>query len=441
MAVAREYVEHRCRHDGGGLTLRYWRGEWWQWQTSYWTEIENRAVRGAIYTFTENAVYATADGPKPWSPTSRKISDVADAITAITLLPEAIDQPCWIDGRENGQIVAVRNGLLNVVSRQLHSHTPYYFNQTAVPFDYDSDAADPVQWLEFLADLWPQEPEAIDVLAEWFGYVVSGRTDLHKILLMVGPTRGGKGAIARVLTALVGRKNVAGPTLATLGSGNTFALMPLIGKPLAIIADARFSGKGAGNVVERLLAISGEDAITVDRKYNDHWTGRIPSRLHIISNELPKLGDASSAIVGRFVVLMLTRSWLGKEDHDLEPRLQAELPAILNWSLDGLKRLTSNDGRFTRVPAADDAIVQMRDLASPVGAFVREKCEIGPHLQVAVDALYSSYKNWCELNEHRKDSMQVFGRNLHAVAPGIRKVRSRDGDARHNIYTGIGLKP
>ena len=50
-----------------------------------------------------------------------------------------------------------------------------------------------------------QEPDAIDVLGEWFGYVISGRLDLHKILLMVGPTRGGKGAIARVLTALIGR--------------------------------------------------------------------------------------------------------------------------------------------------------------------------------------------------------------------------------------------
>ena len=88
----------------------------------------------------------------------------------------------------------------------------------------------------------------IDVLGEWFGYVISGRTDLHKILLMVGPTRGGKGAIARVLTAMVGRKNFAGPTLNSL-SGE-FGLAPLIGKPLAVISDARFAGKDASVVVE-----------------------------------------------------------------------------------------------------------------------------------------------------------------------------------------------
>ena len=118
--------------------------------------------------------------------------------------------------------------------------------------------------------------------------MISGRTDLHKILLMVGPTRRGKGVIARTLAALLGRQNVAGPTLNSLG-GN-FGLAPLIGKPLAVISDARFAGRDASIVVERLLSISGEDILTVDRKYRDQWTGKLPSRLHIISNELPKLG-------------------------------------------------------------------------------------------------------------------------------------------------------
>ena len=86
-------------------------------------------------------------------------------------------------------------------------------------------------------------------------------------------------------------------------------------------------------MIERLLSISGEDTLTVNRKYRDQWTGKLPCRLHVLSNELPKLGDASMAIVGRIVLLLTTRSWLGKEDHDLEPALQRELTGILNWSL------------------------------------------------------------------------------------------------------------
>jgi putative DNA primase/helicase len=192
-------------------------------------------------------------------------------------------------------------------------------------------------------------------------------------------------------------------------------------------------------VVERLLSISGEDTLTVNRKYRDQWTGKLPSRLHVISNELPKLGDASTAVVGRIVLLLLTRSWLGKEDHELEQRLHQERPAILNWALDGLERLTRH-GKFTRLPSADEAIVAMRDLASPVAAFVRERCEIDAEKEVEVETLYEAYKNWCESNEHRKESQQMFGRDLRAAVPSVRRVRPGTDDDRRYVYRGVALK-
>jgi putative DNA primase/helicase len=244
-------------------------------------------------------------------------------------------------------------------------------------------------------------------------------------MLTVGPTRGGKGVIARVLTALVGRRNVAGPTLNSLGGD--FGLAPLIGKPLAIISDARFVGKNGNIVVERLLSISGEDMLTVNRKYREQWTGKLPSRLHVIRNELPKLGDASTAIVGRIELLLLSRSWLGKEDHELESALHTELSGILNWALAGLERLTlDNENRFTRLASAEEAITAMRDLASPVAAFVREKCVIGADKEVEVDVLYTAFKAWCGDNEHPKLSKQVFGRDLRAAVPAVRKTRPKD---------------
>jgi putative DNA primase/helicase len=442
MQVAREFVEKHCRHNDGvndALTLRYWHGGYWAWRGSHWVEVEGRAVRALLYAFTERAVYLTANDIAPWAPTRHKIGDLLEALSALVILSDDVEQPCWIDGRESGTIVATANGLLEVTSRTLYAHTPAYFNQTAVPFNYDAAAPPPDKWLTFLDALWPQEPEAVDVLGEWFGYVISGRLDLHKILLMVGPTRGGKGVIARVLAALLGRRNVCGPTLNSLGGD--FGLAPLIGKPLAIISDARFVGKNGSVVVERLLSISGEDTLTVNRKYRDQWTGKLPSRLHVISNELPRLGDASTAIVGRIVLLLLSRSWLGKEDRELEPALQAELPGILNWALEGLERLAGDNGnQFTRVETADDAITAMRDLASPVAAFVREACVLGPAYEIGAEVLYGAYRGWCEDNEHVKASKHVFGRDLAAAVPAIRRVRRGHGKSRVYVYVGIALR-
>jgi putative DNA primase/helicase len=305
--------------------------------------------------------------------------------------------------------------------------------------------------LQFLNEVWPAEPDekgkldeavAINVLGEWFGYVLSGRTDLHKMFLHVGPTRGGKGLIARVETALLGKRNVAGPTLHSLCG--EFGLAPLIGKSLAVISDARF-GRTDSVVVERLLSISGEDTLTVNRKYREQWTGKLGTRMHVISNELPKLGDASAAIVGRFVVLMSVMSWLGKEDVELEDAIRQELAGVLNWSLDGLRRLVENGNRFTRAPAFDEVIREMRDLASPVNAFVRQDCEVGVNLTVKVDDLYAAYRKWAEANGHRIQAKETFGRDLLALPLGIRKTHPRDKEGPRKgkpiwHYEGIDIR-
>jgi putative DNA primase/helicase len=142
--------------------------------------------------------------------------------------------------------------------------------------------------LEFLHQLWPNDEEPIEALRDWFGYVLSGRTDLQKIFMIIGPLRSGKGTISRILTAMIGRGHVANPTLSSLGT--EFGLAPLLGKSLAVIGDARLGSKtDSRTVIERLLSISGEDAITVNRKFRDQVSVRLPTRFMIISNELPRV--------------------------------------------------------------------------------------------------------------------------------------------------------
>jgi putative DNA primase/helicase len=232
MAVARVFVAKNHQTENGELTLHYWRGAWWSWRRSHWRESEPREIRSELYSFTEHGTYKNdKDKIVAWAPNRHKIGDLLEALGAICLLADDTDQPSWLDRRATGSIVATTNGLLDVESRELIPHSPLYFNMTSVPFDYDPGAPQPKRWLAFLKELWPDDKAAIDALGEWFGYVVSGRLDLHKILLMVGPTRGGKGAIARVLGSLVGTPNVCGPTLNSL-SGD-FGMAPLIGKSLA----------------------------------------------------------------------------------------------------------------------------------------------------------------------------------------------------------------
>jgi len=442
MKVAHRFVAERFRDGAEGRILQHWRGEFWRWRTSHWLEMANAALQAEAYRYTEHALFEKmvkgAVTLESWAPNRYKIADLVAALRAVTHLAETVEMPAWLVDGEHlpaAELVACANGLLHVPTRTLISHDSAYLNRVAVPFDYQADPPAPSRWLAFLDELWPDDPEAIQALAEFMGYVISGRIDLHKILLLIGPTRAGKGVIARVLKALVGRGNYAGPTLASLGTN--FGLSPLIGKPLAIISDARLGGANVHQVVERLLSVSGEDALTVDRKYKEPWTGTLPTRFLVISNELPRFGDASGAIAGRFLVLTLHRSWLGYENPALTEELLAELPGILSWVLDGLERLNVR-GRFTEPASSRDAVVALADLVSPTGAFVRERCEVGPASEVPCDELYAAWKSWAEENGHRPGSSSSFGRDLRAVLPSVRSVRPRDDD-RQRLYRGLRL--
>ena len=140
--------------------------------------------------------------------------------------------------------------------------------------------------------------------------------------------------------------------------------------------------------------------------------------------------------------MLLSQSWLGKEDYSLERNLQAELPGILNWALKGLQRLTlENNNCFTQLPSASEAIIAMRDLASPVAAFVREQCVKGPDETIAVDELYVAYKKWAENTGHARSSKHVFGRDIRAAVPAVRVERPGPRTThRVRIYSGIALR-
>lgn len=144
-----------------------------------------------------------------------------------------------------------------------------------------------------LAQAWPDDPQSIEELQKWFGYCLVLDTRQQKICMLVGPKRSGKGTIARVLLA---RWSACSTVLARrwLRWRPGLGLQPLLNKSLAIVSDARLSGRtDSAIVVERLLSISGEDALTIDRKNVSAVTGKLTSRLMLLSNELPRLGDSS----------------------------------------------------------------------------------------------------------------------------------------------------
>jgi putative DNA primase/helicase len=443
--TAKLFVEERFTADGKRC-LHFHQEVFYRWRGPAYSETDTAELRAALYRFlSECGYYSPAGSLKPVKPNTAMVTNVQDALRAVAILDKSIAPPAWINPREGvypaNEFVACTNGLLHLPTSLLWRRTPQFFTLNAVDFAFDEDAPEPVRWLAFLRQLWPDDDQAIETLQELFGYCLTPDTSQQKMFLMIGPKRSGKGTIARVLTRLVGPANAVAPTLAGLGSN--FGLAPLIGKRLAIVSDARLGQRADQHAIaERLLNITGEDSITIDRKFLSAWTGRLQTRFLILANELPRLADASGALASRFIVLVMTESFYGREDPALTNKLLPEMPGILNWAIDGWRRLRQR-GYFRQPASGVDAAHEMEDLGSPVLAFVKEQCEAGPGFEVAVDVLYSEWCMWCGAHgRDRPGTSQTFGRLLRAAVPGLKTTQPRgDSDKRHRQYEGIRIVP
>jgi len=442
LAIARQFLEQHhadVRHE----TLVYHRGDFFDWVGTHWLERDDDGVEAALYRWLENASYwkETKDGPElvAFDPGKQRIMNVIHALGRGAYVDARLDPPAWLDGAKAAtEYIAMQNGLLHMPTRRLHAHTPIFFSQLALPYSYDPRAPRPKRWLRFLAELWGDDEQMISTLGEIMGYVLGGGTSQQKIFLAVGPTRSGKGTVARVLQALLGVENVAGPTLS--GLATQFGMAELVGKPLATISDARLNTRSDSTLaVERLLSISGEDVLSVPRKFKPDWIGRLPTRFLILTNELPQLSDASGTIAGRFVILTMTRSFYDEEDPELTAKLVSEAPGIFNWALEGLDRLTER-GHFAQPKASAAALQQLRDLASPVSAFVRDRCTIDPAAQTLKTDLWKSWKEWCDTEGARAGTNAILVRNLRAAYPSITPGRpENDEGKRVHVLYGISL--
>src|SRR5690606_21504881 len=114
-------------------------------------------------------------------------------------------------------------------------------------------------------------------------------------------------------------------------------------------------------------------------------------------------------------------------------------PAIFSWALEGLDRLTAR-GHFLMPASGDDAIRQLEDLSSPIGAFLRARCAIGPVEEITADGLWPLWKLWCESDTRHAGTKATFGRDLKAAVPTLKRSHVRRDGQQVWAYRGIGQR-
>lgn len=432
--------------------LHRWRGQFYLWNGARYEPHDTEIIKASAWRFLETSFTRGESkedetGLNRFKPNRGAVSDLIEALGAVCSLSGVTASPAWIDGESPfppDEILVATNGLLHLPTGRLLPASPAFFTLNATDIAYDTDAPSPAAWLAFLETIFTRDDgavdyEAIEAVQDWFGYCLLPNTSQQKIMLLVGPPRSGKGTLMAILKEVIGRNNVVAPTLDGL-AGN-FGLEPLIDKTLAMIGDARLSGRAdQAPIVENLLSISGEDTRTVARKFLPAWTGQLRTRFFISTNLVPRLSDSSGALAKRFIVVTLDQTFLGREDLDLKVRLLAELPGILNWARDGYLRLRERR-RFVQPKSSQEAIDDLETLGSPMTAFLKERCEVGAGFETEVDRFFTAWKGWCEGQGRREaGSKASLSRDLKSVLPTVKTVQHRSGGNVDRYYAGVRLR-
>lgn len=432
--------------------VRFWRGDFYQWDGTVYVRQEPEEFRAAVYEFLKGLKFKRKGIVSTFMPEPRNVKAVIETL-ATECQARAEQMPAWLDPNrpDPADIISFRNGLLNLhdilagAPPLLIPPSPFWFSSSVIPYDFKAHAHCPA-WLAFLNSVMRKEGRvdegAINLLQEWFGYCLTADTRHQKLLLLIGPPRCGKGTIIRAMQRVVGSGNFASPQFASLTE--TFGLEPLLGKRIATVPDAHLGrDDNAIGVLDRILQISGEDCVTVNRKYKPAIPDvRLGVRFTIGANEPPDLPDSSGAIITRLLMIQFVESFAGREDVHLDEKLASETAGIAAWAIEGLKRLR-RVGRFSDPSDADKLRNDYRRQTAPILAFVQDRCELGTTSRhwAEVECLWTEWKTWAQANGHHPGSKEGFGKRLRSACPGVYKSRVRRMGRQQYEYLGVMVLP
>lgn len=333
--------------------------------------------------------------------------------------------------------IHVKNGTL-FLNGQFSPDKDYCRNR--LPVAYNPTAPKPVKWLKFLSELL--EPDDILTLQEFMGYCFIPSTKGQKMLLMVGKGGEGKSRIGVVLRSLLGANMNTG-SIAKVET-SPFARADLEHELLMLDDDMKLEALPQTNNIKAI--ITAELPMDLERKGQQSYQGNLYVRFIGLGNgTLQSLYDRSYGFFRRQIILTTKDKPAGRiDDPYLAEKMCAEAEGIFLWCLDGLKRLRSNNYRFTiSRKARENMDAAIRDgnnvvefLASE--GYIRFKADY----EISSRELYSIYRQWCEDNAAIVLSSKSFAAYLIGHQREYRLEYSNRVNANGKFVRGfVGIEP
>lgn len=293
---------------------------------------------------------------------------------------------------------------------------PKYLSFIQIPIEYDPNARCEL-FLKCIADITENDSELISVIQEIMGYCLTAETRGEKGFYFYGSGANGKSLIAKIITELAGKENVSNVSIT--GMSRQFGLQSIIDKTVNISAENEVKDSNGVNT-ENLKAVISGDNITIDIKHKEPIDYKPICKLIFLVNSLPNTSDLTHGYFRKILIVPFNRKFEGKDkDVNLFEKIKkSEMSGILNWALEGLKRLRANNYRFTESSAINELVDKYQEEQNPVIRFVKDVFVVDDGKKIPRKDIFSQYYKWINqqgIDDKGSKSNQKFWKMFQAA--------------------------
>nr|WP_290428517.1 phage/plasmid primase, P4 family [Defluviimonas salinarum] len=292
------------------------------------------------------------------------------------------------------------------------------------------------RFIQFLLEASGGDDDMLRFFQVLIGYILTGRTSEHVLVFFFGPGGNGKSVFLNIVTRMLGEYGVTSAMdtfVAARGERHLTELAMLAGARLVTASETQ---EGRSWDEPRIKSLTGGDPITARFMRQDNFTFRPQFKLILSGNHQPMLRNVDPAIRRRFLIVPFTRT-PARPDPDLEEKLWAEAPQILQWAIRGcLEWQEEGLPRPAAIRAATDSYFSDMDL---FGEWLSEKCLLGGTGDATpASQLFASWKVFAEAAGERPGTAKALGARLRRQ--GLENGPERVNGKVAKVWRGIALR-
>jgi putative DNA primase/helicase len=339
---------------------------------------------------------------------------------------------------QNKNRLVLKNGTLDLtdwLNPKFYEHQYFSEDYCTIQLNIDyNPKAEAKIFEQFLNSTFEGDTERANVICEILGYCLTPTTKFEKAFLFYGEGSNGKSVLLNVFEKLLTSINVASVSLSDLDK--PFSRSSLLNKLLNISSEQEGAIKDTGYFKKIVTG----DLIDAQYKFKDSFEFRPICKMVFAMNHLPKAKDRSHGYYRRFIMIPFNKVFTEQEqDKNLTQKLEQELDGILQYALQGLKRLAEQNG-FTKSVEAERLLTEYKAEGNPIEQFFNEHLVENDTEMVSTKRLYSEYKNYCVENGYKGIlNSSNFAKELLKMFPKVRKERLSAEGGRDYYYTGIEM--